>query len=66
MSDMSDGNKFFVTKAEYIYQKLFNDYSDLDQEQYVYAYTYICKLAYIFICVHTYYRYVHKYANIHI
>ena len=28
-----DGNKIFITKAEYTYQKLFNDYSELEHEQ---------------------------------
>ena len=34
----SDGNKLFVIKAQYIYQKLFNNYSEMEQEQYIYIY----------------------------
>ena len=46
----------------YIYQKLLNNYSEMEQEQYIY--TYICKLAYIFIYVHTYHMQIHIYMNI--
>ena len=59
-SHPTDGNKLFVTKAEYVYQKSFNNYSEMEREQNIYK----CKLAYKFICVYTYFIYIHIYTYI--
>ena len=60
-----DGNKLFNNKSWiYIYQKLFNYYSELEQEKYWYLhlYIYVCAYepAYMFTCMY-FYTYMHIY-----
>ena len=66
-STVCDGNKLFNNKSWiYIYQKLLNYYSELEQEKYWYLHLYIhidvCTYepAYMFTCMH-FYTYMHIY-----